>query len=470
MLILEEVFKILNDSGLDYCVQNKYEMMPEEIPSDIDMMYQGADEKFFDKVMAEISKKTKLIITQKVVHDYLQYTYVFTPVAPEKEYRLQLDFYRALSFKKYTNAMPGEQMLCGKRMHKCFYIPAPEVEVIYQIMRRIIKKDLNADHIKVIKRLYDRNSEQVSKHIVDTFGSVIGQSLIDMIKMEDCSIFYNKLDELQKKLLNICKQNTGLAFRINIAKFYVTKVIPQRILNPIGFSVAFVAPDGAGKSTVISEIENTCAGSFYGIEKYYFRPHLFKNIGSYNVVNPHDEGTSNSDPHGVKLDSKPKSIVRFFFYQMDFILGWHLKIKKNLIQKKLVLFDRYYFDYYADMLRYKYSLSSSFAEKLTWMIPKPDITIVLDGKAEVFYERKQELTIKEINLQLEAFQKIKKYCSNVKYVAADQPIDNVRNCVTAEILSAKARKTLKQFKLGKEDIRALESIIKLQEGGKHAET
>src|SRR5699024_9848128 len=116
-------------------VQNKYEMMPEEIPSDIDMMYQGADEKFFDKVMAEISKKTKLIITQKVVHDYLQYTYVFTPVAPEKEYRLQLDFYRALSFKKYTNAMPGEQMLCGKRMHKCFYIPAPEVEVIYQIMR-----------------------------------------------------------------------------------------------------------------------------------------------------------------------------------------------------------------------------------------------------------------------------------------------------------------------------------------------
>lgn len=465
MLLLEKVFKVINESGLDYCVQNKYEMMPEEIPSDIDMMYQGADEKFFDKVMAEISKKTGLIITQKVVHDYLQYTYVFTPLAPEKEYRLQLDFYRALSFKKYTNAMPGEQMLQGKRMYKCFYIPAPEVETIYQIMRRIIKKDLSAGHIEVMKGLYDRNTEIVSKHIIDTFGSSIGQSLIDMITMEDCSIFYKELDKLEKKLLDICKQNTSLAFRINTAKFFVSKVIPQRVFNPVGFSVAFVAPDGAGKSTVIKGIEDTCAGSFYGVEKYYFRPHLFKNMGSYNIVNPHDEGTSNPDPHGVILDGKLKSLVRFFFYQMDFILGWHLKIKKNLIQKKLVLFDRYYFDYYADMLRYRYSLSSDFAEKLTWMIPKPDLIMVLDGKAEVFYERKQELTIEEINLQLESFQKIKKHCLNVKYIPADQPIKNVLNYATAEILSAKARKTLKQLKIDENDIRALEDTIEVTRKG-----
>ena len=33
MLLLEKVFKVINESNLDYCIQNKYEMMPEEIRS-----------------------------------------------------------------------------------------------------------------------------------------------------------------------------------------------------------------------------------------------------------------------------------------------------------------------------------------------------------------------------------------------------------------------------------------------------
>ena len=37
MLLLEKVFKVINESNLDYCIQNKYEMMPEEIPSDNDV-------------------------------------------------------------------------------------------------------------------------------------------------------------------------------------------------------------------------------------------------------------------------------------------------------------------------------------------------------------------------------------------------------------------------------------------------
>lgn len=459
MLILEKIFKILNDSGLDYCVQNKYEMMPEEIPSDIDMMYQGADEVFFDKIMATISQETGLIITQKVVHDYLQYTYVFTPAAPDNEYRLQLDFYRALSFKEYKNIMPGEQMLKTKRLYKGFYIPSPDIEVLYQIMRRTIKKDLNEAHIKVMKKLLESNSGSVPKCVIDTFGNSIGKELIDMIKLEDVSIFYRELDQIRRILLEISKKNTNIKFEIDTLLFNIKKVIPQRILNPVGYSVAFIAPDGAGKSTVISEIEKTCAGSFYGIEKYYFRPHLFKNLGSYNVANPHDEDTNNPNPHGVKMDNKIKSIIRFFFYQMDFIIGWFFKIQKNLIQKKLVLFDRYYFDYYADMIRYKYSLSSKFAENLTWMIPKPDLTLVLDGTPEIFYERKQELSVEEIEKQLIEFKKIRNHCPNVVYVPADQSIADVRYYVTASILKSKAKKMLKQLKVDNETYKVLLDII-----------
>lgn len=53
MLLLEKVFQTINESGLDYCIQNKYEMMPEEIPSDIDMMYRNADESFLDQLVIQ---------------------------------------------------------------------------------------------------------------------------------------------------------------------------------------------------------------------------------------------------------------------------------------------------------------------------------------------------------------------------------------------------------------------------------
>ena len=67
MLLLEKVFQTINESGLDYCIQNKYEMMPEEIPSDIDMMYRNADESFLDQLVIKVAKETRLLVTQKIV-------------------------------------------------------------------------------------------------------------------------------------------------------------------------------------------------------------------------------------------------------------------------------------------------------------------------------------------------------------------------------------------------------------------
>ena len=76
MLLLEKVFQIINESGLDYCIQNKYEMMPEEIPSDIDMMYRNADESFLDQLIIKVAKETRLLVTQKIVQGYYEYTYI----------------------------------------------------------------------------------------------------------------------------------------------------------------------------------------------------------------------------------------------------------------------------------------------------------------------------------------------------------------------------------------------------------
>ena len=97
MLLLEKVFEIINASGLEYCIQNKYEMMPEVIPSDIDMMYKDASEEFLDNLVRKIAKETGLIITQKICQGYYEFTYIISYPCPKEYFQLQLDFYRAIS-------------------------------------------------------------------------------------------------------------------------------------------------------------------------------------------------------------------------------------------------------------------------------------------------------------------------------------------------------------------------------------
>ena len=123
MLLLEKVFQTINESGLDYCIQNKYEMMPEEIPSDIDSdVSQCRTNAFLDQLVIKVAKETRLLVTQKIVQGYYEYTYILSYPIPQKRFQLQLDFYSAISRKDYPNVMPAAVMLENKRFYKCFYV------------------------------------------------------------------------------------------------------------------------------------------------------------------------------------------------------------------------------------------------------------------------------------------------------------------------------------------------------------
>ena len=94
-------------------------------------------------------------------------------------------------------------------------------------------------------------------------------------------------------------------------KFQIFEVIPKRVIHKSGISVAFLSPDGGGKSTAIKAVSEQVSGSFYGNVELYFRPHYLSNAGSYKLYNKTSEETTNTDPHGKKLNGKIKSFLRF---------------------------------------------------------------------------------------------------------------------------------------------------------------
>ena len=446
MLLLEKVFEIINASGLQYCIQNKYEMMPEEIPSDIDMMYKDASEEFLDNLVNKVAKETGLIVTQKICQGYFEYTYIISYPCPQKYFQLQLDFYRAISRRGYLNIMPAEEMLENRRFYKCFYVPDPYIEFKYMWIRRTIKHDMNNEHIEIAKKLYLNNPEKYIEQLKKDFGAEVSSLVLEILEKNDVEIFNRNFEAFNSAAKRISRKNASLPVRLKYTAFMLGTVIPKRIFHKCGLSVAFIAPDGAGKSTVINRVKETVSGSFYGVNLYYMRPHLFKNLGHYNKLNPTEEAATNDNPHGVVCDGVFKSAARFFFYNLDFQLGTLFKINRKKINKQLVIFDRYYYDYFADMKRYKYSLPAWFPAAFEWMVPKPDMVFVLDGNPEVLYERKKELPISELEKQCSVFHQLAQNRKNFYAINVNRNVDTIVDEVTETILREMARRTSRIMK------------------------
>ena len=189
MLLLEKVFQIINESGLDYCIQNKYEMMPEEIPSDIDMMYRNADESFLDQLVIKVAKETRLLVTQKIVQGYYEYTYILSYPIPQKRFQLQLDFYSAISRKDYPNVMPAAVMLENKRFYKCFYVPDYFDELQYMFIRRTIKNDMKPEHLEIARQMYLHSPQEYDKRLEQVFGKEAAVLIKRCVDTLDCNIF-----------------------------------------------------------------------------------------------------------------------------------------------------------------------------------------------------------------------------------------------------------------------------------------
>ena len=196
--------------------------------------------------------------------------------------------------------------------------------------------------------------------------------------------------------------------------------------NKRGIMVVFEGTDGSGKTTIINELNKCNIDLFSGRYSYYhWRPGFIKKKEA--------QGKAVNDPHAKPPYGKIKSMAKFLFFNVDFVLGYWLKVRKELLAGNLVVFDRYYYDYYLDKLRYRLTIDNRILDLFLPIIPKPDITFLLIGNPKILYERKKEIPIGEITSQLDLLNKNKNKIANSTFVNVDDPIDVVVEKVAKKI-------------------------------------
>jgi len=171
--------------------------------------------------------------------------------------------------------------------------------------------------------------------------------------------------------------------------------------------VVIIGPDGCGKTSIAEGVVSEVNSSFlvkehiatnFGILPTFgdIKKFLKKIVGlKHTNKRAHEDGEYLA---GMKHEpnSKLTSSILCLWYGLDYFLGG-LKIRSANRKNKLVIFARYFYDFYYQ--RVHLNLPHLLCNLIEFFIPTPDLIIFLKRDPESIFKIKPELTIKEIERQ-----------------------------------------------------------------------
>lgn len=203
-------------------------------------------------------------------------------------------------------------------------------------------------------------------------------------------------EEKKKKLRT--KNNTSFWNTLVLKANYILDSLKEVTKNK-GFMLTFSGVDGAGKTTIINEVKST-------LEKKYrkkvvllrHRPGILPIISTlkYGSSKKAEQAAGNRLPRQGKNKNTISSFLRFAYYYTDYILGQVYVYFKYILRGKIVIYDRYYYDFINDQKRSNIYLNRSFIKALFFFIYKPEYNFYLFNTPEVILKRKKELSAQDI--------------------------------------------------------------------------
>lgn len=166
-----------------------------------------------------------------------------------------------------------------------------------------------------------------------------------------------------------------------------------------GIVLTISGPDGCGKTTLINDLLNNLERQ--NIKLFRSRPigfpilsHIKHGKNAKQIASAQNHFSKNQSP------SRILSIIKFTYYFLDYFVGG-LKLLYLKRLGKIVIFDRYYFDYICDQTRFSVKLNSKVTRYLYNIIYEPDINVYLLAKPDLIHNQKVEQSkaqIRQINI------------------------------------------------------------------------
>jgi thymidylate kinase len=407
--VARELLDALSTRCKAYCLLSGYERFPEKFDTDIDFM---VDQEDFDRmpgIVADVAQRTGTQLFQAIDHELTGRAYFLGSIDGPSLTIVQPDC--AADYRHFGRRwIPAKEVLAARRLHpNGFYIPSVAHEFAYSLIKRLNKRSFNREHGYKLHRLYVEDRIECGRMIARFVRGPEGSQIVRMASANDWTPLINSIESFRAALLRSRKETLAeklVAFPRNAAYFV------GRILRPTGCWIAFMGPDGSGKSLIINAVSQEFAPSFRTTRYFHLRPRL---IGR----KPTNKGPV-TDPHGQLPRGQIASIAKVLDLWFDYVFGYLFRIFPGLIRTELVLFDRCFYDLLVDSRRIRYGGPPWLLRAAARLAPGPDLVILLDAPPEVLRARKQEVPLAEVARQRAAYLDLAHTLSSAVVVNAAQ--------------------------------------------------
>lgn len=408
--ILDKYLRELETNHVRYFILRNYEGLPELNESkDVDLIIEPGSYKKAADILLNIFKAFQIPKYYVVKYEKVR---CWLGIDFDSEFSIHIDLIEGY-FNKGFEIFKFEQFYENTEKYKDYTVLNKPFDAAMLLLYKVIaSKQLKERYIEKIRSTYRDAKKEVGDILIYAMGEKRGTEVISYLDHDDYESIVKMASIISRTTKKKAFFRRPLHTAFNVITFWCEKLYrigwcPKKYRKMI----AVEAPDGTGKTTFIDGLTVTLAELFNtDIEKmhvYHFRPTILPNLGAVGEkagVMEQDKDFTN--PHRNKPANPVSSFIRMVYYWLDYVIGGFVCIRKDVQFDKFTIFDRYIYDFIVDPVRSRIGLPRWIRVLFSKMVYKPKFVFVLMADADVIYERKQELTLEEIERQLSEFDKL----------------------------------------------------------------
>ena len=438
--IAARLFRLLDETGIGYCLVGDIEGLPDHIGSDLDIVVDRDRVTEMPGLVARFAAAEGGRLVQLLQHEPTGWYFVIAGFdAGGRPWMLHPDLCTDY-YRHGRRFLDNATLLRGRRpavapggTARGFPVAAPAVEFAYYLIKKIDKRALSAEHAAHLSRIWRQDPAGAAAAIAPTFKEFEARLIAGAAESGDWSAVIAEMPRLRKALFRAGDSGAG-------ARFRDLRRVAGRLFYRTGLTVTVLGPDGSGKSSVIGRLTAHLAPAFRHTRVLHLRPRLGEREKTAPPV---------SDPHRLPPRGRLHSMAKLLYYLADHAAGHWLVVRPALVRSTLVVFDRYFHDLLVDPRRYRYGAGKTLAGLAARFVPRPDLWLILDAPAEVTLRRKGELGAAEAARQRAAYLAFARRLPNAHVIDASRPLNEVVAEAERIVLDHLARRTAQRLRLAK---------------------
>jgi thymidylate kinase len=397
--LLGRLFFDLSLSEVDYAVTRNYEQLPHSVGArDLDIVLIPAHRRMAVQVVARLAKEFGYQFAKFYTDEKLTQL-VLAKRTSAGLAELQIDFFTSCQIYG-IEFLSAAEMLKDLRWHNGIPVVSQPVVLLDKLLFHLaVGKPLHPKYDLMFAGIAGRTRTALLDKLIPLLGDKEGRQIVNEIRAGRASAL-PPLSAVQWLSMLVSAWKTQRAGAYLLLPKFMFHRLRDRV-KPSGFWLSVSGPDGAGKTTVIELVLADLALAFgkNGLaHRGHFRPSVLPRIaelaaatGATKTVDVDYSSPHRSAPSGVL-----GSLFRLSYYVADYIHGYFRVVRPALIDRRIVLFDRYYHDVIADPRRSRIRLPGWLLRAFALLVPLPRYSFFISVRPEVGHQRKQELTLGQI--------------------------------------------------------------------------